>query len=261
MFDDERVLGPFSEAVAALPDDQRLTLYAMSVLAPGLSVSYDYTMRHLADNVATGDGIIARALAHGAAAVPAKTRLVQEEVAAHLHGLQGWAKISTTLPPAAADADATDPSTIVWRLVDELVLSLLRGDVDPARADQIWQQLITELPIPRTVVLAEIDSALRAANYAANISGRQKFTPHRLLLTGFPQHMRRLLEWALTHRDEFGPAHQHGPWSVGSYVVRTIGAVGTAETADLLRHHYVHDAELGHDAVAAVHAIDTRTQT
>ena len=137
MFDDERVLGPFSEAVAALPDDQRLTLYAMSVLAPGLSVSYDYTMRHLADNVATGDGIIARALAHGAAAVPAKTRLVQEEVAAHLHGLQGWAKISTTLPPAAADADATDPSTIVWRLVDELVLSLLRGDVDPARADQI----------------------------------------------------------------------------------------------------------------------------
>ncbi len=261
MFDDERVLGPFSEAVDALPDDQRLTLYAMSVLAPGLSVSNDYAMRHLADNVASGDGIIARALAHGAAAVPAKTGLVQEEVAAHLHGLRGWAKISITLPPATTDADPTDPLAIVWRLVDELLLSLLRGDIDPERADQIWQQLITELPIAATGVLADIDSALRAANKAASASGRAQFTPHQLLLAGCPDHIRRLLEWALTHRDEFGPAHQHGPRSAGSYIVRTLGAVGTAETADLLRHHYVHDAEVGPDAVIAVHAIDTRMQT
>jgi hypothetical protein len=47
---------------------------------------------------------------------------------------------------------------------------------------------------------------------------------------------------------------------LSSYVMRALGQVGTAQTADLLRHHYVHDAEYGRDAVAAVHAIDPRTQ-
>jgi hypothetical protein len=261
MFDDERVLGPFSEAVDALPDDQRLMLFAMSVLAPGLSVSNDYAMRHLADNVARGDGIIARALAHGAAAVPAKFGLPQQEIAAHLHGLRGWAKVSPTLPPAAADADPADPEAIAWRLLDELLLSLLRGGVDPARTDQIWQQLITEVPIAATGVLSDIDSALQFANFEASVSGRAQFTPHQLLLASYPDHIRRLLEWALTHRDEFGPVHQRGPWSVSSYAVRTLAEVGTAETADLLRHHYIHDAQLGADAVAAVRTLDARIQT
>ena len=40
MFEDERVLGPYSEAVDSLSDDQRLTLFAMSVLAPDLDHSF-----------------------------------------------------------------------------------------------------------------------------------------------------------------------------------------------------------------------------
>ena len=64
----------------------------------------------------------------------------------------------------------------------------------------------------------------------------------------------------MSQRDEFGRANQRGRWSVGSYIVWTLAEVGTAETADLLRHHYIHDADLGADAVAAVRAIDARTQ-
>ncbi|EUA86271.1 hypothetical protein I551_7254 [Mycobacterium ulcerans str. Harvey] len=42
--------------------------------------------------------------------------------------------------------------------------------------------------------------------------------------------------------------------------MRMLGVVGTPDTADLLRDHYVHDPELGRHAIEAVHAIYTRTQ-
>jgi hypothetical protein len=45
-----------------------------------------------------------------------------------------------------------------------------------------------------------------------------------------------------------------------TYAVRVLGRVGNADTADLLRHHYVHDPDIGHDAVQAVHEIDARAQ-
>ncbi|MEB3907107.1 hypothetical protein OSH39_23920 [Mycobacterium ulcerans] len=45
-----------------------------------------------------------------------------------------------------------------------------------------------------------------------------------------------------------------------SCAVRMLGVVGTPDTADLLRDHYVHDPELGRHAIEAVHAIYTRTQ-
>jgi dihydropteroate synthase len=73
--------------------------------------------------------------------------------------------------------------------------------------------------------------------------------------------VRQLLEWALTHREELTEPQWDPMGRIASFVVRTLGQVGTAQTADVLRHHYVHDAELGRDAVEAVHAIDARTQT
>ena len=263
MFEDERILGPFSEAIGSLSDDQRLTLYAMSVLAPGMSIHNDFTVRHLAD-AACGDGIVASALAVHAGAVPPQWGMVQEEAAAHLQALRGWAKISSTLPPKMpTDPDhPQDPAIeIAWRLVDELLLALLRGEPDHVRAEEIWQQLSTELPIAATCVLADVNSALLFANYSASISGEPQFIPHQVLLAAYPEQIRRLLEWALGQRDQFGPARQRGPWSAGSYIVRTLAVVGTADTADLLRHHYIHDDQVGGDAVAAVHAIDARLQT
>jgi hypothetical protein len=260
MFEDERILGPFSEAINALEDDQRLTLYAMSVLAPGVSIHNDFTVRHLAD-AACGDGIVARALAIHAGAVPPQWGMVQEEAAAHLHALRGWAKISSTLPPRVpSDPDHPRDPLIqtAWRLVDELLLALLRGESDPVRAEEIWHQLSAELPVAATCVLAEVQSALRFANHWASMNGEPQFDPHQMLLTSYPEQVRQLLEWALGHRDQFGPVQPRGPWSAGKYIVRTLAAVGTADTADLLRHNYIHDDELGGDVVTAVHTIDAR---
>lgn len=73
-----------------------------------------------------------------------------------------------------------------------------------------------------------------------------------LLIRAYRDQLRQLLEWALAHRDQFNPKVWN--WQVhdvGEYIVRALGRVGVASTAELLRH-YIHDAELG---VAAVDAI------
>lgn len=71
--------------------------------------------------------------------------------------------------------------------------------------------------------------------------------------------MRAIAEWALTHRDDLTrPTWTHSIFDIGTYVLGVLGCVGTADTADLLRHHYIHDKTLGRAAVEAVQAIDKR---
>lgn len=252
MFEDERVLGPYSEAIGTLPERQRLTLFAMSMLAPDHCFASSYVMRELADAASSSKGIIGRALAAGAGAVPDDTVFPQEVVAAHLYALQGWAKVAPAMPPAEASGD---PLVVAWRLVDELLLALFRGDNRKARAEVIWRQLITEMPIYATAVLHDIHSARMVH------SGKQEgFVPYHTLLTAYPDQVRLLLEWALPRRDKLDLPHRHAVWNLGRYLIHALGEVGTTETADLLRTHYVHDSELGHDAVDAVRTIDSRTQ-
>ncbi|MHC6214752.1 NERD domain-containing protein [Rhodococcus ruber] len=251
MFEDERVLGPYSEAVDSLSERQRLTLFAMSILAPDHSFSTPYAMKQLADGARSSEGIVGRALAQGAGTVPDDTLIRQEVVAAHLYALRGWAKVSSVMPPAAASGE---PFAIAWRLVDELLLSLFGRGTGAVRVEAIWQQLITEVPAYSTVILHDIYRAT-LINY-----NQDRFAPHQTLLAAYPDQVRQLLEWALARRDELAASPHHAGRNLGGYLVRTLGEVGTEQTADLLRSHYVLDAELGQHAVASVHAIEARTQ-
>ncbi|MBS1691174.1 MAG: ATP-binding protein [Actinobacteria bacterium] len=254
MFEDERVIGPYSEAVDSLPADQRLTLYAMSVMPADYSFGTPWSVKQLAEGATTADDLVGHALARYAGPPPRDTFSPSEAVAAHLNGLSGWAKFSATLPPAGEPADDV---AIAWRLVDELLLHLFRGDTTVQRAEAIWERLTHETPGAAVSILCEL--------YRANselLSSDQKSTihPHRALLDAYPDQIRGLLQWALTHRDELpGGRQEWDPMGgTSTYAVRVLGLVGTATTADLLRHHYVHDPDLGRAAVEAVHAIDAR---
>jgi hypothetical protein len=86
------------------------------------------------------------------------------------------------------------------------------------------------------------------------------FEPYQALLAAYPDQVRELLEWALSHRDELTKDAWDPMGGIDNFVVRTLGRVGTAQTANVLRHHYVHDTQLGRDAIDAVHAIEARTQ-
>ncbi|CDO91639.1 hypothetical protein AWC29_11430 [Mycobacterium triplex] len=255
MFEDERVLGPYSEAIDSLPDNQRLTLYAMSVMPSDCSFGTPWAVKQLAEGADGADDLVVRALARYAGPLPRETFSHSEAVAAHLNGLSGWAKISATLPPVDESADEV---AVAWRLVDELLLHLFRGDM-VEQAAGIWHRLSHETPGSTVTILRDL--------YRANselLSGDQNSTvnPHRALVAAYPDQIRELLQWALTHRDDLpgGREKWHPMGGTSGYAVRMLGVVGTTTTADLLRHHYVHDPELGRDAIEAVHAIDARTQ-
>jgi hypothetical protein len=256
-FEDERILGPYSEAIDNLPTQQRLTLFAMSVLAPGLgSISNPYALRHIADGASGTEGIIAQALAHFAGVVPDDTLARQEAVASHLHGLHGWARVSDTLPPSTTPRG--EPFAIAWRMVDELVLRLLRGDSNDAAAQAIWHQLRLDFPGYAATILCDMHHA-EMSLFTYHDPDGDKFNPHRTIVDTYPDHVRAIAEWALTHREELTrPTWTHSIWAIGPYALRVLGAVGTADTADLLRHHYIHDKNLGRNAIEALKAIDTR---
>ena len=110
-----------------------------------------------------------------------------------------------------------------------------------------------EMPIPATVILCEMQQAEIIDHTPFDVTP----SVHDRLLNVYPDQVRQLLEWALNHRNQFGNPLWRA-YTVDDYIVRALGTVGTASTADMLRN-YVDDPELGHAAVAAVKAIETRT--
>jgi hypothetical protein len=255
MFEDERVLGPYSEAVDSLPDKERLALYAMSVMPSDYSFATPWSVKQLAEGADSADDLVIRALARYAGPLPRETFSRSETVAAHLNGLSGWAKISAALPPAD---ESTDAAALAWRMVDELLLHLFRGDTFE-QAEAIWRRLSHEAPGATVTILRDL---YRANSELLSNDRNDTINPHRALLTVYPDQIRRLLEWAVTHRGDLpGGGEEWDPvGGTSAYAVRMLGQVGTTDTADLLRHHYVHEPELGRDAIRAVHAIDERTQ-
>ncbi|MGB6514758.1 MAG: hypothetical protein WBF57_17615 [Mycobacterium sp.] len=109
------------------------------------------------------------------------------------------------------------------------------------------------LAVPATAVLADVARARMMDHGADGI-----VAVHDQLITSYPCQVRQLLEWALVHRDQFDPKVWN--WrvhNVHDYIVRALGLVGIASTAEVLRH-YIHDPELGVAAVQAVRQIDAR---
>ncbi|WP_123028718.1 nuclease-related domain-containing protein [Mycolicibacterium stellerae] len=254
-YEDELVFGPYGEVVCGLPLVQKLTLYAMAVLAPGDFDGFGYpeAVQGLAEGIARADDLIGRAVAEAARRMRLDTFNRQDCVAGHLQGLRGWAKISDRLPEAPV-AEEDEPAALlfvgVWRLVDELLFPLLRGDQLPTGLAQfIWDRLQTTCPGPATAVLSDMRFAL-----IPGYNNDTEFAPHDLLLISYPEQIRVLMQWALTHRDEL---REWPEPHIERYVVDTLGRVGNATTADMLRH-YVDHPDLGQSAIAAIKAIESR---
>ena len=72
-----------------------------------------------------------------------------------------------------------------------------------------------------------------------------------------PEQVRTLMQWALTHRGEL---KEWPDPHIERYVVDTMGRVGVAATAEMLRH-YVDHPDLGPSAIAAIKAIESRSDT
>lgn len=249
-FEDERILGPFSEAIGKLPASERLKLCAMAVLTTAYSIGYPWAVAQLADGVELADDMVGQALADAARLVRDDYMIRQEAVAAHLHALRGWAKVADSLP--AAQATTHDPYADAWRSIDQLIFNLFRSITSDDRSEKIWNRLLSDLATPTVVILCETHQAsIHYRSYGIPL-------PHDLLLGSFPDRIRQLLEGSLTRLDQFeSPQWRRRVYGLGDYIVRILGAVGVSSTADMLRP-YLDDPKLGPTAVNSIRAIEAR---
>jgi hypothetical protein len=138
-FEEEDVVGPYFEAVAELDDRRKLQLCVMAARA-GREWQPGWVLREIADRADMIDGA-GREVLRAAATTVADGLMPQEAVQAHLEGLRGWARIADALPdPVGSDGDI---GRRAWRLVDELIFRLERGD--PATGEEAarcWQELL-----------------------------------------------------------------------------------------------------------------------
>ena len=253
VFEDQNLHGPYGEVLAALDPADYLRLHVMAVRGEDFPFHRDWMMNAIVKRLDYAADDTRAVLRNAVLSMAWDNPFQQEEVGADLIALRGWATIAENLPPAAnTDGNIAQRA---WRIIDELLLALLRG-TDPASGElsALWAELL-DLCAPAAVdVLAHLRSAGTWEYNSAEPSmyGR--------LLIAWPDQVRQLIEWAVRNPDRLlatinnSPAHDRLP----SLVV-DLAIIGTDDTAALLQS-YIDDAEIGNAAVTAIRAIKRRLQ-
>jgi hypothetical protein len=257
-FEEEDIIGRYASVLHNLDPNARRRLILMAARAipdsDFIAMFDDWIIEQVADLITVGDVQAAEAL-RDLCSYPAQrqTVSVQETISVHLQALRGWSKVADHLPPSIPPVDGGDDfhtaDRQAWSLVDELVFGQLHGEADPTRAALIWAGLLDEYPSAAVDVIWRVYDSDRL---------RSKGRIHHRLLQEYPDEVRRLLEWGLTHPQAISSAFRDGPDDRrDNYIIHTLGQVGTASTATLLRGYAI-DPVRGEAAVAAVQSIEQR---
>jgi hypothetical protein len=248
-FENELVFGPYSEAVDSLaPERRRELLIAAAHVRVGMWTSW--TFDQLALLAPTADAVIdtriRAVLAGPASAIERDQQQVQEALETHLAALRAWAVFNDG-PPPYGDSGGLDEDA--WRAVDRLLLAIDRG-VDDEGATEVWAQLGGPLASAAVSVLCHI------GKYEWGGGSRPRsFGP---LLDRYPNELRRLFEWGLSHRSEltswfkFPMEHDRD-----EFMIHTLGSVGDESTATRLEPLIADDA-LAASVVSSIRAIRAR---
>jgi energy-coupling factor transporter ATP-binding protein EcfA2 len=253
MFEDEGVLGPYSEAVDALSPVERVRLLVMASRgASGDGFFCDWIIREIIKTADLADSKVRGVLVSHASRFDRTSPFLQSSISTFLEALRGCAYFADT-PPILHSGEEGSADLEAWRRVSELVFNLARGNAGTLDADRVrdlWDALLGEFAAAAVDVFFHI-------NIASHMSAHGGVSSHAQLLLSYPTEVRELLEWALVHRDRltsyFAIGHSGGR---DAYIVRTLGIVGDASTQTLLRR-YVLDEVLGEAAVVAVRHIET----
>jgi hypothetical protein len=250
MFEDEAIVGPYSEALAQLTGRQRFDLCVMAMRASFDSFHTGWILQQIVARVTVTDTAAVNVLEQAAEGVDRDNPMQQEAVLVHLLGLRGLAAISAQLPlPPTVDGGVGHRA---WRLVDELLFDIFSTDesAEVQANQQRWAELL-DLCAPAAVdVLFRLYSA-RAVDYS-----REEPSALDRLVKTYPAQVRQLLEWGLRHRDQIETTtRDFDPTGRDRFLIYTLGHVGDPGTAELLRA-LVGDSELGADAVAALRELE-----
>ncbi len=248
LFEDESVVGPYSEVIQELDDACALQLYVMAARSEQASFSHDWTMREIAERVDSSDRQALEVLRRAASTLNWEHFMAQEAVSVHLEGLRGLARCGDELPPPTATGG--DLAHRTWRVVDELIFPLLRDEApDPEQSSRHWGELL-DLCAP-----AAVDVLVHLRQHQTYEFGSAPTIYSRLVDT-YRDEVRQLFEWGLVNRERLVTTLRAGSRDgLAAHVVAELGALGNANTAALLRD-YVPDPVLGRLAVEAIGAIE-----
>jgi hypothetical protein len=246
-FDNEAVLGPYYETIHSLSESDRRELL-IAAARSGEGVWASWTLERLADEAPSGEPALDERLrsvfAGPASRIEATGPMIQDNIAVHLAGLRGWARLSSGAPPYQEEGDADERA---WRLVDRLVLDLerQRGIED---VNEVWRELLGPL------AAAAVDVMFRLS-WAQTLRPDDPTVQQRLI-ERFPSEMRALMEWGVVNR---GRLTSHFPAGAGhsraNCILRILGQVGNEATVALLRPYLI-EPKIATDVVAAIRAIN-----
>lgn len=264
-FEDEAIFGPVSEVVAELAPAELTKLCGLALEDddPAISIVRDWAVARIADNIAFAAPRQRELLAAIARAAPADSLVADEGLHAHLNALRGWAAMSEPLP--APNGDVGLPQR-TWRLIDKLVLSLMRrfpdgagagaapgticdADDTKADADAIWEEL---LDLCRPTAVDAFARLVKCSGW-----GLEGHAVYLRLAEAYPDQLRSLFEWGLDNWSQVQPATGAHLRARRESLVQALGQIGDDRTRVLLAS-YLEDPELSFAVVAAIGVIEAR---
>ncbi len=254
MFEPEGIVGPYSEAIEALEDDQRTRLYWRATRSASADdLSTDVALAELERIGDLSDPLLQAPF----------VRFMQSPTPSAWHGAQ-WGMRSALVAVRACARFAPEPvlpspemaDLDGWRVIFGLLYWLEHDRLhqtdssDPVRA--LLDEL-AELPA-RTGALAVLEM-IRSSDVLMNPTDLPSV--HDRLMNRHRTEMRELLHWGLTHPQELTSCFRHHGSPVNRYVVEMLGVIGGEESVNPLRSH-ANDPALASSAREAVRTIEAR---
>jgi hypothetical protein len=238
-------IGPYYEAVQALPDPDRQRLLAMALDGSDTdSFSMGWILGEITD---AGDPFTRAAVERYVARTDPSTWFSpQSGMDGAVGALRLLAAANLPLPAPTADGP-TDPG---WRASLAVVMAALAGE--QARLDAAWAALLDQ----HADVVASLLVNLRQMHGLHMTHSDQGDDVHGRVLATMPNAGIDALLWSLEHPDRIRSLCRFDR-DVRGYLVDVLGQIGDHRAADVLRR-FVEDSAVGESAAAAVRAIEAR---
>jgi energy-coupling factor transporter ATP-binding protein EcfA2 len=247
-FENEEVIGPYSEVIGSLDEKERLRLLSMAARSGERGFAYTWLIAELSEHALELDDSARGVLAAEARNIEVDSTFPQDAVLTHVHGIAGWASLSDQLPP---DVPSDDPLVTAWQTLDSVLFSLARPGTtaEEESVEAAWCQLIAAAP-HAAAALDQLSLAVRLIGNGRNLYAE--------LVETHPEHLADLACKALQQRSAL-PVIAYHSGSLAAFLVGLLGVVGTKQSANYLRT-LLADPELADAVPAAIRAIEERTE-
>lgn len=234
-FEDEAIVGPYSEAIGSLPVDARVRFLCLAAAAPQPRIWASWTLHRLADlaeEFPPHRPSIRAAVEPHAASPNADAFMPFEAVASWDAAVRAWEWCADE-PPAGW----SEPT--VWA---ELGRTLWFAHREQERDE----------PPHRLVEFGAVAVQALMDLHQAQMHGRKDRPALAAIEDARRDEVRELLRWAVQHPETFD---SHRGRELLRFTINSLGRVGTRDDVELLRE-YTMDPELGESAAAAIVTID-----